>query len=51
MRLSVVLPTTGRPGLRAAIQSVMSQLLPGDELLLVGATAAIADLAHTSGDA
>lgn len=46
MRLSVILPTIGRPGLEPAIQSITSQWLPGDEVLVVGATNDIQALAE-----
>lgn len=46
MRLSVILPTIGRPGLEPALQSITSQWLPGDEVLVVGATPAIQAMAE-----
>ncbi len=35
-RLTIILPTCGRPTLKAALDSVLPQLVPGDELLVVG---------------
>jgi glycosyltransferase involved in cell wall biosynthesis len=34
MRLSVIIPTVGRPCLARAVESVTTQLLPGDELIV-----------------
>ena len=34
MSVSVILPTLGRPTLQRSIDSILSQLLPGDELLI-----------------
>lgn len=56
MSLSIVMPTCGRRSLAAAVESVTSQLEPGDELIVIGdrllrdaeAVAARAD-AHTDG--
>lgn len=34
VRLSVIVPTTGRPALARALESITSQLLPGDEVIV-----------------
>src|SRR5678816_93214 len=46
MRLSVILPTIGRAGLEPALQSITSQWLPGDEVLVVGAMPSIQAMAE-----
>jgi hypothetical protein len=35
MKISVIMPTYGRPTLERAVKSVMHQLLPGDELIVI----------------
>lgn len=49
MKLSVSVATVGRPTLEATLQSVTSQLLPGDEVLVIGATDDIRQRAEAMG--
>ncbi len=48
-RLSVLVATIGRPTLERALLSITSQALPGDQVLVIGATPEIANRAAAAG--
>lgn len=49
MTVTYLVATVGRPSLEAALQSIVNQSRPGDEVLVIGATSAIQETAHKYG--
>jgi hypothetical protein len=47
--VTYLVATTGRPGLEATLESIVSQKKPGDQTLVIGATAEIGQRARTFG--